>query len=45
MEEQALKETDTRSILNAGFGVNPVKKRLNRLTMAADTGVKTVTRT
>ncbi len=42
MEEQAMERTDTRSILNSGFGIDPVEKRLDRLTVVADTKVKTI---
>ena len=31
MEEQTIKGADTRSILNAGLGINPMKEGLNRL--------------
>ena len=31
MEEEALKGTDMRSILDTGLGINPMEEGLNRL--------------
>ena len=34
-----------RSILNGRFNINPVKKRFDRLTPTANSGIETITRT